>query len=148
MLTDSLIKLFTRDLNALKQDIESYKNEENLWILNKDIKNSGGNLCLHLVGNLKTFIGASLGNTGYIRQRDLEFSLKNVPRKELLEQVDETILIVTNTLQTLTEADLQKEYVRRASEDTMTTEYFLIHLTMHLSYHLGQINYHRRLLDN
>ncbi len=147
MLTDSLIKLFKRDLNALKREVESYEKESNLWLLHKDVKNSAGNLCLHLVGNLKTFIGASLGNTGYVRHRDLEFSLKDVPRSELLEQVDETIIIVEETLKTLTEADLQKEFVRRASEDKMTTEYFLIHLTMHLSYHLGQINYHRRLLE-
>lgn len=148
MITDSLIKLFTRDLNALKKEVNLYKKEENLWLLDKEVTNTAGNLCLHLVGNLKTFIGASLGNTGYIRQRDLEFSQKNIPRETLLQQVDETIVIVTNTLKTLTEADLQKEFVRRASEDKMTTEYFLIHLTMHLSYHLGQINYHRRLLDN
>lgn len=147
MLKYSLIKLFKRDLNALKREVESYEKESNLWLLHKDVKNSAGNLCLHLVGNLKTFIGASLGNTGYVRQRDLEFSLKDVPRLELLAQVDETIIIVEETLKTLTEADLQKEYVRRAFEDKMTTEYFLIHLTMHLSYHLGQINYHRRLLE-
>ncbi len=147
MLTDSLIKLFKRDLNALKKEIESYDDESNLWLLHKDIKNSAGNLCLHLVGNLKTFIGASLGNTGYVRQRDQEFSLKDVPRVELLQQVDEAIVIVEETLKTLTEADLQKEFVRRVFEDKMTTEYFLIHLTMHLSYHLGQINYHRRLLE-
>lgn len=148
MLTDSLIKLFTRDLNALKQELNLYTKEENLWLLDKAVTNTAGNLCLHLVGNLKTFIGASLGNTGYIRQRDLEFSQKNIPRAVLLQQVDETIDIVSNTLKTLTTADLQKEYVRRVFEDKMTTEYFLIHLTMHLSYHLGQINYHRRLLDN
>jgi len=148
MLTGSLIKLFTRDLNALKREVNLYKKEENLWLLDKDVSNTAGNLCLHLVGNLKTFIGASLGNTGYIRQRDLEFSQRNVPRAILLKQVDETIEIITTVLQTLTEADLQKEYVRRIFEDKMTTEYFLIHLTMHLSYHLGQINYHRRLLDN
>ena len=148
MITESLIKLFTRDLNALKQEINAYKKEENIWLLDKAVTNTAGNLCLHLVGNLKTFIGASLGNTGYVRQRDLEFSQKNVPRDTLLQQVDETILIVIETLKTLTTADLQKEYVRRVYEDKMTTEYFLIHLTMHLSYHLGQINYHRRLLDN
>ena len=124
MITESLIKLFTRDLNALKQEVSSYKKEDNLWLLDKDVTNTAGNLCLHLVGNLKTFIGASLGSTGYVRQRDLEFSQKNIPRTVLLQQVDETITIVTSTLKTLTAADLQKEYVRRVSEDKMTTEYF------------------------
>lgn len=147
MITNTLIKLFQRDLTKLKQEIEAYQNEENLWISNDSISNSAGNLALHLVGNLKHFIGATLGNSGYIRQRELEFSLKNVPKKELIQQIDETIIIVDSVLQLLTKADLQKQYKRRVFEDDMTTEYFLVHLSMHLAYHLGQINYHRRLLD-
>ncbi|WP_298902837.1 DUF1572 family protein [uncultured Psychroserpens sp.] len=147
MLTNTLVKLFTRDLNALKKEINTYQDEKNLWLVTKGISNCSGNLCLHLVGNLNHFIGATLGNSGYVRQRELEFSLKNVPRATLIKQVDDTIVVVSEVLKTLTEADLQKEYKRRISEDTMTTEYFLVHLTMHLSYHLGQINYHRRLLD-
>ncbi|TJY34088.1 DinB family protein [Pontimicrobium aquaticum] len=148
MLIDIVIKIFERDLNKLKEEIAAYKDESNLWIIDKAVSNCPGNLCLHLVGNLNHFIGAELGGTGYIRQRDLEFSLKDVPREELLRQVDETMDIVENTLKKLTPQDLQKEYRRRVFEDHMTTGYFLVHLTSHLAYHLGQINYHRRLLDS
>ncbi|MCK8479859.1 DinB family protein [Psychroserpens algicola] len=147
MLTTTLITLFTRDLNKLKQEVNAYQNEDHLWITTGTITNSAGNLCLHLVGNLNHFIGATIGHTDYIRQRDLEFSQKHVPRAELIKQVDDTIAVVESTLKNLTATDLQKEYKRRVFEDTMTTEYFLVHLTMHLAYHLGQINYHRRLLD-
>lgn len=147
MLTNSLIKLFKRDLMTLKAEVNHYDSEANLWKTAEGIANSSGNLCLHIIGNLNHFIGATLGNTDYQRQRDLEFSQKNVPRTELLKQVDDTIVIVEQTLSNLTEADLQKEYKRNVFENTMTTEYFLIHLVMHLTYHLGQINYHRRLLD-
>lgn len=147
MIINTLIKLFKRDLTKLKQEIESYNDEANLWRVTQGISNAAGNLCLHIVGNLNHFIGAEFGNTGYVRQRDLEFSLKQVPRAQLLQQVDQTIHIVENTLEKLSPEDLQKDYQRRADEDAMTTEYFLVHLTMHLSYHLGQINYHRRLLD-
>ena len=147
MIVESLIKLFKRDLNILITEIEAYKDEKNLWITTEAVKNSAGNLGLHLVGNLNAFIGAALGNTGYVRQRDLEFSLKNVPKAELIKLVEDTIIVVENTLNSLSENDLKKEYKRRVNEDVMNTEYFLIHLTMHLSYHLGQINYHRRLLD-
>jgi len=147
MLTETLIKLFKRDLNKLKDEINLYANESNIWKLNGLVTNSAGNLCLHLVGNLNHFIGASLGDTGYIRQRDLEFSLKYIPRVEMMKQVDDTIIVVTDTLSKLTDEDLQKEYRRNPFEDYMTTEYFLAHLAMHLAYHLGQINYHRRLLD-
>lgn len=147
-MTDTLIKLFKRDLTALKTEINAYKNEKNLWLVQPDISNSAGNLCLHLVGNLNTFIGAVLGGTNYVRQRDLEFSLKDIPRTILIKQVDKVIAVVEETLQNLTVADLQKEYKRRINEETMATEYFLVHLSMHLAYHLGQINYHRRLLDH
>jgi len=147
MLSKTLIKLFNRDLNRLKVEIESYNDENNLWVIEKEISNSAGNLCLHIVGNLNTFIGAEFGNTGYVRQRNLEFSLKDVPRAELINQIVETTAMVEKVIETLNEDDFQKEYSRRVFEDKMTTEFFLIHLTAHLNYHLGQINYHRRLLD-
>jgi len=147
MLIEILDTLFKRDLNKLKAEIELYKKENNLWLVDKDIANSAGNLCLHLVGNLNHFIGAQLGNSGYIRQRDQEFSLKDVPRAELLKQIDETIAIIEDTLNTLTSEDLKKIYPLVVFKEPMTTAYFLVHLSDHLAYHLGQINYHRQLLD-
>lgn len=147
MLTESLIKIFERDLNKLKVEIQSYKTEKNLWLLDKEIKNSAGNLCLHLIGNLNHFIGAVLGGTGYIRKRELEFSLKDVPREHLLEQINDTTAIVVNTLNTIKPELIEKNYPLEVFKKPMTTEFFLIHLTTHLQYHLGQINYHRRLLD-
>jgi len=147
MLTETLIRIFKRDLNKLKEEINAYNDESNLWLTPEGISNSAGNLCLHIVGNLNHFIGASLGDSGYVRQRDLEFSLKNVPRSEMLQQVDDTVIVIEETLSQLSASDLEKEYRRNPFEDFMTTEYFLIHLTAHLAYHLGQINYHRRLLD-
>ncbi|MBE9489527.1 MAG: DUF1572 family protein [Bacteroidetes bacterium] len=147
MLLEVLKKLFVRDLNKLKTEIELYNNEKKLWIVNDVISNSAGNLALHLVGNLNAYIGAELGNTGYKRQRDLEFSLKDVSRAELLNQVDKTIVMVEKVLSKLTTNDLEKEYPLLVFKKSMTTEYFLVHLTTHFSYHLGQINYHRRLLN-
>jgi uncharacterized damage-inducible protein DinB len=147
MLLETLIKFFSRDLNKLKAEVQLYKDEANLWRTSKDVTNSAGNLCLHLVGNLNAYIGAALGHTGYIRQRDLEFSLKDISRDELLNQVDEVMLTVNNTLTNLAVDDLRKEYPIDVFNEKMTTEYFLIHLSTHLVYHLGQINYHRRLLD-
>lgn len=148
MIIDTVKKLFRRDLSKLKDEIKAYNHESNLWIVNNAIANSAGNLCLHIVGNLSHFIGAELGGTGYVRQRDLEFSLKNVPKNELLNQIDKVMAVVEETLSKLTQEDLEKEYKRRVFEDYMTTGYFLMHLASHLAYHLGQINYHRRLLDS
>ncbi len=147
MIIESLKSLYNRDLNKLKFEIESYQSEESIWKIDKNILNSAGNLCLHLVGNLNTYIGAELGQTGYIRNRELEFSLKNIPRTELIEKVESTIKIIDSTLDKLSQEDLEKDYPTEALGYKMTTEYFLIHLLSHLNYHLGQINYHRRLLD-
>ncbi|SFD64568.1 DinB family protein [Flavobacterium phragmitis] len=147
MLIPTLKTLFTRDLNQLKIEIESYKNESSIWIIDKNISNSAGNLCLHLMGNLNTYIGAEIGKTGYIRNRPLEFSLKDIPRSELIEKIEDAIIIVNNALDSLTEVDLESIYPQIVFEKEMTTGFFLVHLSTHLAYHLGQINYHRRLLD-
>lgn len=147
MIIESLKSLYSRDLNKLKAEIEAYQNEENLWIADKNISNSAGNLCLHLIGNLNHFIGAQLGNTDYVRHRELEFSLKNIPRTELIEKIEATTAIIDSVLNQLPDTEMEKEYPLIVFEDKMTTGYFLIHLLSHLDYHLGQINYHRRLLD-
>ncbi len=147
MLNQTLKKLFNRDLHKLKTEIESYQNEANLWIIDQSIANSAGNLCLHLIGNLNTYIGAALGNSGYIRNRDLEFWLKDVPREELLIKIDDTLNIVNQTLDKITTEELEAEYPLLVLEGKTSTGYFLTHLATHLAYHLGQINYHRRLLD-
>ncbi|MGZ8549614.1 MAG: DUF1572 family protein [Chitinophagaceae bacterium] len=147
MLTQTLKTLFRKELEKLKREIELYQEETKLWIVKKAITNSGGNLCLHLIGNLNTYIGKELGHTGYIRNRDLEFSQKGVPRDELLKKIDETARIVEQVLDTITDRQLEEEYPVIVFAEKMTTGFFLIHLLAHLSYHLGQINYHRRLLD-
>ena len=146
MLIETLKSLFNRDLNKLKIEIESYQTENQLWAIDKNISNSAGNLCLHLIGNINTYIGAELGKTGYIRDRPLEFSLKDIPKSELISKIDATILVVNNAFDSLTEADLEAIYPQIVFEKEMTTGYFLVHLSTHLAYHLGQINYHRRLI--
>ncbi|MES2577697.1 MAG: DUF1572 family protein [Bacteroidota bacterium] len=148
MLIETLKTLFNRDLNQLKTEIESYQNESDIWKTQKGIANSAGNLCLHLVGNLNTYIGAEFGKTGYIRNRPLEFSLKDIPRAELLTKIEETIVVVDNALNTISEEELKKEYPLLVFENKTSTEFMLVHLTTHLAYHLGQINYHRRLLES
>jgi hypothetical protein len=147
MLIPTLKSFFERDLNKLKLEIESYQNEDNLWVIEGTVLNSSGNLCLHLMGNLNAFIGSELGNTGYIRNREFEFSGKHIPKQELIQNIDQTLSMINSTLDSLTEEELKQEYPKIVFKEKMSTEYFLIHLTTHLSYHLGQINYHRRLLD-
>lgn len=148
MITNTLISLFERDLTKLKEELLAYQSEENIWKVEANILNSAGNLTLHLIGNLNTFIGGELGKTGYVRNRPLEFSDKNVPREKMLTAIEATIQVIKNALIILTEEDYSVEYPIQVFEKRTSTEFFLIHLAVHLGYHLGQVNYHRRLLDN
>jgi hypothetical protein len=141
----SLKELFIRDLDRLTNEIESFSDESQLWKLSGDIKNTPGNLCLHICGNLKFFIGTNIGNTGYVRQRDDEFGLKNIPKSELLQNIQETNKIVEASLNKFDTSLLDQPYPIEVFGKPITHINFLIHLSGHLNYHLGQINYNRRL---
>jgi uncharacterized damage-inducible protein DinB len=146
MLRKVLIELYERDLGKLKDEIGQYTDEADIWKTSEGITNSAGNLCLHLTGNLKHFFGAVLGGSGYVRDRDAEFADKNVSRTEMMADIDEALDVVGSTLAGLTEEDLEKNYPIEVYGHPMTTGFFLASLTTHFNYHLGQINYHRRLL--
>ncbi len=148
MLNQILIDIYRRDLAKLKAEIELYSNEADLWRVDGKIANSAGNLTLHLAGNLRHFFGAILGDTGYVRDRDREFSEVGVSRADLLAGVDQAAADVIATLEKLTADDLARTYPIEVFGHPMTTEFFLVHLATHLNYHLGQINYHRRLLGS
>lgn len=147
MLTDSLRTIFKRDLAKLKEELSLYLQEENIWKVNRKISNSAGNLSLHLIGNLNTYVGAYLGNSGYVRNRPEEFALKDVPRAELIRSIEETMQTVDQVLSALNPEQLSSEYPEVVLDGKMSMEFFLVHLATHLNYHLGQVNYHRRLLD-
>lgn len=142
-----LVTIYDRDLNRLKNEIQTFTHETNLWKTTGAVKNPAGNLCLHLVGNLKTYIGKNMGDYGYIRDREAEFNLKNVPQSQLIQQIVETKQVVIGALQKLDDSQLQNTYPEETLGFKMTIGFFLIHLTAHLSYHLGQINYLRRILE-
>lgn len=148
MLLETLKSLFNRDLNRLKKEIESYTSEEKIWIIDKQIANSSGNLCLHIAGNLNTYIGKELGGINYIRNRDQEFSLKYIPRTVLVKKITGLMSMIDQVLSKLDESELSKEYPLFVLDTRTSTEYMLVHLATHLAYHLGQVNYHRRLLDS
>ncbi len=146
MFNQMLITLYTRDLNKLKDELNAYADEATIWATAEGISNPTGNLCLHLVGNLNHFIGATLGNTGYVRERDKEFSLTNIERSELIAAIDSTIAVVSNTLNKLTEQDFDRDFPLEVIKGDKSTRFMLMHLLAHLDYHLGQVNYHRRLI--
>jgi hypothetical protein len=147
MIHDFVLERYLQDLEKLKEEIALYRNESDIWTIKGDIKNTAGNLALHLIGNLKHFFGAVLGSTGYIRDRDKEFSDKNVSREQLLREVDEVAETLKKLLPSLSDDDMKKDYpVEFAGKVRTTLEMFLL-LYGHFNYHLGQVNYHRRLIS-
>lgn len=147
MVKETLAFLYERDLQKVIEEIRLYKSDEDLWKTSGEITNSGGNLALHLVGNINHFFGANLGNTGYKRERDLEFSDKNISREEIAERMEKTIPVLKETLNNLSDEDFHKDYPEEFGGETRKTFAVIIFLLTHLNYHLGQINYHRRLFS-
>ena len=147
MLTKTLKRAFTDDLRTLRTEIEAYPEEADLWKRAGEISNSAGNLALHQTGAIRYLVGAVLGGADYARDRDGEFMRTNVPRAEILAEIDAAVEAARSTMERLTEADLNKEYpIDVGAPGPITTGTFLVRLAMHTSYHNGQINYHRRLL--
>ena len=141
-----IIHQLSKDLQRLYKDIESFKEEENLWKTMGDVSNSPGNLALHLVGNLNHFVGHVIGKTDYVRNRTFEFEAKAIPKSEILASIQNTIPIITTAINGLTDMELKQEFpIQIFSDEILTTEAMLLHLTNHLNYHLGQINYSRRI---
>lgn len=143
---ESIAKLIDRDLAKLAQELEQYPDENTIWVIKSGIKNSAGNLCLHLCGNLQHFLGAILGKTGYKRNREYEFSATGISRTELLKEIETTRTVVKETLESFKPSLLLKQYPEKVFDYPMTSMHFFTHLTTHLGYHLGQVNYHRRLI--
>ena len=146
-MTEDLRKLFMRDLEKLEKEINAYRNEDSIWRTDVGISNSAGNLCKHLTGNLRHFIGSILGSSDYVRNRAAEFSAPHLSRESLKIEIASTKEAIDLTFDKLDISKMKQTYPIEVFGHEMTTQYFLLHLLSHLNYHLGQVNYHRRLLD-
>jgi len=144
---NSLLTILLRDLDKLQQEIELYTSEESVWVIEPGIKNSAGTLVLHLCGNLQHYIGVGLGKSDYKRDRDKEFSARNVSRSDLIKEIGRAKDAVKMALSKASPDILETEYPLPVFDYTMTVQHFMIHLAAHFGYHLGQVNYHRRLLS-
>ena len=138
--------LILRELRAVRREIEAYPDDASVWRQVPGLPNTGGTLALHLAGNLQHFLGAVLGRDSYKRDRDSEFSRRDVSRKELIAGIDAAIASVDRTLQALTDDALTATYPEPIANRRLSTGVFLVHLASHLAYHLGQIDYHRRMV--
>lgn len=142
----TLKELYLFELENLHKEITLYSKDSNLWVIDSGINNSAGNLCLHLTGNIQHFIGALIGKSGYIRNREAEFNDKHQSKNDLLNEIEIAKKVVIETFDKMSEADLTSTYPIDFM-GVQTTDFYVTRFLAHLSYHLGQISYHRRLLD-
>jgi uncharacterized damage-inducible protein DinB len=140
--------IILRELRALRRSVEAYPDDASIWAHPKGIPNPGGTLALHIAGNLQHFIGALLGNTGYQRDRDAEFSSRGVPRAAILSEIAAAERAVEHGLDALTESALAEPYPQQIAGRTVRTFDFVAHLVAHTAYHLGQLDYHRRVVTS
>ena len=141
-----LAELFERDLLKLRDEIKNFKDEKNIWKNTAGVTNSAGTLVLHLLGNLNFTIGTQIGGTGYIRNREQEFSLTGVPREKLIADIESTIEVVKTSLTGINQAKLDEIY-QLEMFGKKSTSWYLTMFYGHLNYHLGQVNYLRRILE-
>ncbi len=143
MIQDLRVMLL-RDLATLAREVDLYPDDGSLWKAVPGLANAGGNLALHLCGNLRHFIGATLGGTGYVRDRDAEFADRDLAKAALLAEIQATHQDVDATLSAFPPARLQEPFPIAFAGQHLGTGAFLLHLASHLAFHLGQVDYHRR----
>lgn len=141
-----LTSLLLRDLASLQKEIAAYPDDDSLWVTLPGTGNSGGNLALHVAGNLRHFIGALMGNSGYVRERELEFSTKSLSRIQVNEILDACEKEIRLALSKCDDSILLTDFPAEIKGTDRQTGAVLMHLLAHLNYHLGQVNYHRRIV--
>jgi hypothetical protein len=135
-----------RELRALERELNAYQSEDQLWVLPEGLPNSGGTLALHIAGNLRHFIGTVLGGDSYVRDRDAEFARRDVPRAELVAELRLADKSVRETLGALDPAKFNEPYPLPVLNRRLRTGDFMLHLATHLAYHIGQVDFHRRIV--
>lgn len=147
MLPSTVHAVLRRELAALRRSVEAYPDDASVWAERPGLPNCGGTIVLHLAGNLQHFLGAVLGASGYRRDRDAEFARRDVPRAALLSEITAAESAVDRGLGSVSEAALSAPYPEPIAGRSIAMGDFLVHLSTHLAYHLGQVDYHRRLVS-
>jgi len=137
--------LFIRELRALRRELDAYPDDASVWAIPPGISNSCGTLVLHLAGNVRLYVGHVIGEVTYERDRPREFAARDLSRDELRRELDASIGAVERAMSRLTDDVLQREFPLAIGAVRVNTQEFLLHCAVHLGYHLGQVDYHRRL---
>ncbi len=146
MLANELAALYARDLSRLVQELRAFPDTASLWKTAPGVSNAAGTLALHLEGGLRHFIGLRLGQIEYTRNRPLEFSARGVERDELIRRIEAIAASIPRVIASLSDTTLDEIDPKNGTDQPLTTRQWLIHLYGHLSYHLGQVDYIRRVV--
>jgi Protein of unknown function (DUF1572) len=138
--------LYLREIATLERELDLYPDDASVWIELPGLPNPAGNLLLHLAGSLQHFFGATLGNTGYQRNREAEFTKRNVSRNDLKQELSSAREAVIAAFENLTEDRLTHVFPVQFTDAPFSTRLTLLQFLGHLAYHLGQIDYHRRVV--
>ncbi|MEO6056192.1 MAG: DinB family protein [Gemmatimonadales bacterium] len=147
-LAADIAAIIDRDLRTLRRELEAYPDPRQLWQEVAGMPNSAGTLALHLAGNLQHYVGALWAGTGYVRDREAEFARRNVPRDELVAEIERARAAVTAGLAHLDGGTLDADYPEPIAHMRIRTGEYLVHLATHVAYHLGQVDFHRRVVTS
>lgn len=146
MLLRDVAAIFDRDLRALARELDAYPDERDLWQVPPGVLNSAGTLALHLSGNVQHYLGAVFGGTGYRRDRAAEFAERGVPRAELHRRIEAARAAVQAAAGRAGDVPLAGDFAEVVGGVRVAAGEYLVHLVAHFAYHLGQVDYHRRLV--
>lgn len=148
MILQTIKDIYLHELDTLQKEIELFETDELLWETRPGIINPSGTLCLHLCGNLNHFVGAVLGNSGYVRNRELEFSQRGLHKIDLVQGVLQTKNTMDKVLSSMDDEMLRRDFPIPFMNRTVSISFLLLTLLKHFSYHLGQLNYLRRIIHD
>jgi uncharacterized damage-inducible protein DinB len=146
MLASPVAAILDRDLQALAREVMAYPDERALWATPTGITNSAGTLALHLAGNIRHYLGATLGGTGYVRDRPAEFALRDVPRATILGHIEEARAALRAAADRASDERQDEDYPEVVGGVRVAMGEYLVHLVSHFAFHLGQLDYHRRVV--
>ena len=144
-MTDELAALYARDIARLIQELQAFPDTASVWATAPGVTNAAGTLALHLEGNLREYIGRQLGRIDFTRDRPLEFSARDVAREDLIARLEAVHQMVPRVIASLSDDDLSRPYPEKYNGQSLTVRMFLMHLEAHFNYHLGQVDYLRRV---
>jgi hypothetical protein len=135
-----------RDLDGFAAVLDDYPDDTSVWVVPQGMRNSAGTLAHHVAGNLRHFVGAHLGGTGYVRDREQEFAARDLSRDALRAQLITARGEVDAALRGLDPARLDQRHPAPFGTVHLPISLALVHLATHLAYHLGQADIHRRVV--